>query len=285
MADITAEAEARHALDAAGQLPDEELDLANIALQLARIDAPDADAAAAAAHLSEVARAAVDAATANKAADEGDAERRAAVLRAVLEQRFSYRGDTETYDAPENANLIRVTERRRGLPVALGLIWLHAAEAAGWNAWGLDFPGHFLIALEGHDGPCIVDPYQPAQPLAAPALRAILKRMQGPQAELRPEQTAPVPRRAVLLRLQNNLKLRRLQAGDVRGALTATEDMLRFAPAAAALWREATLMNQRLDRIGAALTCIDRYLALIPAEGEAARRARAMAAELRQRLN
>jgi hypothetical protein len=56
MADITAEAEARIALDAAGQLPDEELDLATVALQCARIDAPDADWRAAAAHLSELAR-------------------------------------------------------------------------------------------------------------------------------------------------------------------------------------------------------------------------------------
>jgi hypothetical protein len=36
-------AEARAALDAAGQLPDAEIDIAAVALQLARIDAPGAD--------------------------------------------------------------------------------------------------------------------------------------------------------------------------------------------------------------------------------------------------
>jgi regulator of sirC expression with transglutaminase-like and TPR domain len=43
-------------------------------------------------------------------------------------------------------------------------------------------------------------------------------------------------------------------------------------------------MNQRLDRIGAALSCLDRFLVLVP-EGEAAARIRTLVEELRQRLN
>jgi regulator of sirC expression with transglutaminase-like and TPR domain len=285
MADITAEAEARTALDAAGQLPDEELDLATVALQCARIDAPDADWRAAAAHLTELARAAVEAATSDPAADAGDGARRAAVLRALMQDRFGYAGDTARYDAAENANLIRVTERRRGLPVALGILWLHAAEAAGWNAWGLDFPGHFLIAVEGQEGPAVLDPFNPGPPLSAAELRELLKQVQGGAAELHRSYLAAVGKRAVLVRLQNNLKLRRLQAGDVAGALACTEDVLRFAPATPLLWREAALMNQRLDRMGAALACLDRFLAQVPSGSEAAQRARGLAAEWRQRLN
>lgn len=285
MTEITSEAEARAALEAAGQMPDAELDLAAVALQFARIDAPEADWRAAAQHLSELARAAVGAATADAGADAGDSLRRAEALRGVLCDQFGYAGDTEAYDAPENANLIRVTERRRGLPVALGILWLHAAEAAGWSAWGLDFPGHFLLGVEGARGAAVIDPYKPDRPLDAAELRAVLKRVQGARAELRPEFLAPVGKRAVLLRLQNNVKLRRLGANNVEGALVCTEDMLRVAPDLAALWREAALMNQRLDRIGAALACLERFLALVPTGGEAAQRARAMAAELRQRLH
>ena len=54
----------------------------------------------------------------------------------------------------------------------------------------------------------------------------------------RPGLLAPMSTRAVLLRLQNNIKLRRLAAGDVpEAALACTEDMLRIAPDAAGLWR------------------------------------------------
>lgn len=276
--------DARAALEAAGQLPDAEIDLAATALQLARIDAPEADWRRAAETLTGIARLAVAAAAEDRVADGGDLAARRAVLARVIHELFQVGGDAETYDDLANANLIRVLERKRGLPVALGILWLHAAEAAGWGAHGVDFPGHFLVALEGERGQLIVDVFGGGGALEAPALRALLKRVEGEAAELRPGLLRPMGKREVLLRLQNNIKLRRLKAGDLKGALACAEDMLRLAPDAAALWREAGLMNQRLERIGAALACLDRFLALVP-EGEAAARIRALTAELRQRLN
>ena len=64
--------DARSALDAAGQLPDAELDIAAVALQLARIDAPEADWRAAEAELTAIARRAVELASADPEADAGD---------------------------------------------------------------------------------------------------------------------------------------------------------------------------------------------------------------------
>ena len=277
-------AEARAALDAAGQLPDAELDIAAVALQLARVDAPHADWRAAAAELSTIAREAVAMAVSDPQADAGDVERRRAAMAALLHDRLGFTGDADTYEDMANANLIRVMERRKGLPVALGLLWLHAAEAAGWSAQGVDFPGHFLIGFEHPKGVALVDVFAGGTALAAPDLRALIKRVEGPRAELRPGLVVPMTKRAVLLRLQNNIKLRRLRAGDIEGALACTQDMLRVAPDHAGLWREAGLMLQRLDRIAAALQSLDRALALEP-DGENAARIRGLVEELRNRLN
>ena len=280
----TPQAEARAALAAAGQLPDAEIDLAAVALQFARIDAPDADWLSARGQLTVLAKLAVEAAVADREADDGDPERRRAVLAAVVHGRLGFSGDARTYDDLANANLIRVIERRQGLPVALGILWLHAAEAAGWGAHGVDFPGHFLIALEGGRGQALVDVFAGGAGLAAPDLRILIKRMEGEKAELRPGLLRPMSRREVLLRLQNNIKLRRLRAGAIESALACTDDMLLLCPDHAVLWREAGLMNRRLDRIGAALHCLDRSLELEP-EGEAAERTRTVAEDLRHRLN
>jgi regulator of sirC expression with transglutaminase-like and TPR domain len=281
---ITHAPEPRSAIEAAGSLPDLELDTATVALQLARVDAPEADWRKVAAHFSDIARKVVDAAGMDGAADGGDLEARRLILAETLHGHFGYQGDSETYEDMANANLIRVVERRRGLPVALGILWLHAADAAGWSAFGVDFPGHFLLALEGPKGKLILDVFAGGKILEVQDLRALIKRVEGEKAELRPGVVRPMTRREVLLRLQNNIKLRRLRGGDVKAALAATEDMLRLAPDHAALWREAGLMNQRLERIGAALGCLDRFLELVP-EGEAAARVRGLAGELRQRLN
>ncbi|MBV8914412.1 MAG: transglutaminase family protein, partial [Acetobacteraceae bacterium] len=281
----------REALEAVGQLPDVEIDIAGAALLLARIDAPDSDWRAVGRHLSELAREAVELA---RELPEPDLAARAGALAGLITGRHKYRGDTETYDDPANANLIRVVERRRGLPVALGVIWLHCTRAIGWGAHGIDFPGHFLLALEAvpagrrHQQPTsqqvVLDVFAGGVPLEAKDLRTLLKHVAGPSVELRPGVLQPMSARRVLLRLQENVRVRRLRHEDMAGALRCTEDMLRIAPDSAQLWREAAVMNQRLDQVAAALKCYARFLDLVP-NGEAAARTRAAMDELRARLN
>lgn len=267
----------RAALHAIGTLPDVEIDIGAAALQLARIDAPEADWQAAEAHLSTIARQA-------SALHATSPAERAEHLTGLITLRHGYRGDTDSYDDLANANLIQVIARRKGLPVALGIIWLHAARAAGWAAHGLDFPGHFLLAFEGKGPQAVVDVFGGGTPLDARDLRSLIKRVEGPDAELRPGVLQPMNARHVLLRLQNNIKLRRLQAGNLRGAIACTRDMLSLAPDTAPLWREATILHQRAGEMAAALECATHFLNLVP-QGEAAARMRDVMTQLRSRLN
>lgn len=280
----------REALDASGKLPDAELDIAGVALQFARIDAPEADWHAAEAHLSDLAR---DAVALARDLASTTARARVGMLAALL-GRYGYTGDTETYASPANANLLQVIERRRGLPVALGILWLHCTRTIGWPAYGLNFPGHFLLAMEGN-APAraarstspqhvVVDPFAGGTLLESDDLQALLRRVEGPAAELRPGMLQPMPARGVLLRLQNNIRGRRDTQGDVASALACTEDMLRLAPDDVALWREAAIKNEWLDRVAAALRCYTRVVELVP-EGDGAVRARAAMEGLRARLN
>lgn len=256
----------RDALEAIGILPDDEIDLAGAALALARIDAPDADARAVERHLSGIARSAAGA-----RAGTGELGAQAELLARLLAGRLGYRGDAETYDDLANANLIRVVERRRGLPVALGILWLHAAHAAGWQAAGVNLPGHFMVALHRPGaGPLVIDPFRGG---------AIADVSDLPRAAL-----APMPRRDVLLRLQNNIRLRRLHAGDLAGSVACARDMLRFAPRALTLWMEAAALHQQLDDIGSALECYARAAAL-DETGLAGQQARMAIAQLRARLH
>jgi regulator of sirC expression with transglutaminase-like and TPR domain len=280
----------RTALDAIGQLPDVEIDVIGAAIQFARIDAPDADWQAAEQHFSAMAR---DAVSLARDLPGNDVAARAGALAGLITGRHRYAGDTATYEDLANANLIQVAERRRGLPVALGLIWLHCSRAIGWAAHGVDFPGHFLLALEGEatkgrrqtrSQQTILDVFAGGIPLDAKDLLMLLKRTEGPNAELRPGVLAPMSARRVLLRLQENIRFRRLATGDEPGALACTLDMLRIAPDNAALWRDAAAMHQRLDQVAAALRCYARVLDLVP-EGDGATRARMAMDALRSRLN
>src|SRR6476646_3315194 len=128
----------------------------------------------------------------------GDLAGRGRALNEIVLLKHGYSGDELTYDDLQNANLMRVVDRRKGLPVALGILYLHAARAQGWDSVGLGFPGHFLGRLtEGADR-LILDPFHGGRVCDAAGLRELLKAMAGQEVELAPEHYAPVADRDVL---------------------------------------------------------------------------------------
>lgn len=229
--------------------------LAAAALALACRDRPRVDLARYHHHLDSLA---VEAAAAGAAAHSPE-ERRAA-LATVIAGRYGYEGDRLTYEDLQNANLMRVIDRRKGLPVALGILYLHAARAQGWGAAGLAFPGHFLLRLGESPERLVIDPFDRGRARDAAALRDLLKSVAGAAAELEPAHYAEVGDRDILLRLQNNIKLRLIQSRRLDAALAVIEGMLLFAPDHAALWREAGLVNAELGNLRAGITALERSL-------------------------
>jgi len=246
------------ALEAVGQQPDDSIDLAETALLLAALDEPDTDLAPYRRHL---------AALASNLADISVSESdvlgaRAAALAHVMAEQNGYAGDRRTYDDLQNANLIHVIDRRRGLPVALGILYLHTARAQGWRAVGINFPGHFLIAIEDDDERVILDPFEGGSQVDLPRLQMMLKTALGADAELQPEYYASMTNRGVLLRLQNNVKKRVLDAGDSARGAAVIDGMLAIAPEIPDLWREAAELRAELGEMRSALNALDRLLLL-----------------------
>jgi regulator of sirC expression with transglutaminase-like and TPR domain len=213
-----------------------------------------------------------------------DLAARAGALNEIILLKHGYSGDELTYDDVQNANLMRVVDRRKGLPVALGILYLHAARAQGWDSIGLAFPGHFLIRLA--DGPerLILDPFHGGRICDAAGLRELLKAMAGQDVELTPQHYAPVADREVLLRLQNNIKSRLLQAGRAEPALRIIQTMLLLAPDMAGLWHEAGMLNARLGNMRAATEALQEFIVRAP-EGSARHQAAALLQQLKSRLN
>lgn len=274
----------RGVLAALGDAEDGTIALADAALALAGLMHPGKSLGPYREHLDalgESMRQAAEAAPDDAASAVG----RGHLLRRVMVDHWRYEGDAETYEDPQNADLMRVIDRRRGLPVALGILYIHAARAAGWSAEGLNFPGHFLVRLQTEDGDrVIVDPFHGGAEVSVADLRALLKAIEGPSAELTPETWSTVSNRDVLVRLQNNVKLRALEGGRYDQALEAVERLLLISPRDHRLWREAGLMHMRLGDLEGAITALDEYLDLAPPGQDRDKIAQVMN-ELRQRLN
>ena len=266
---------------------DDAIDLAEAALLLASFDHPASDLQIYREHLKAIAEAVHDAAVAGEFEIDNPApEDMARVLTKVLVEDFRYVGDEETYDDLDNANLMRVIERRRGLPVALGILYIYAARAQGWRAAGLNFPGHFLIRLESRDGRrIIIDPFHGGRLMETQALRELLKLVrQDAGAELESAHYKPVSNREVLIRLQNNVKTRRMELNEIAGALEAVNSMQVLDPDNATLWREAGVMHMRLGHLKHAVEAFEEFVARAP-EGPDRRKIGQVVQELRDRLH
>lgn len=212
---------------------------------------------------------------------------REALAGAVAED-FGFAGDSATYDDLQNADFARVLERRKGLPVALGIVYIHVARALGEEAAGLNFPGHFLVRVGQGRQRAIIDPFHAGRPCEAAQLRELVQSVRGEEAELSPDHLREVSDAEVLLRLQNNVKLRLLKRDDMLGAIGALESMLAVAPERAELWFESGVLAAQAERPTAAIAALERFMALADGNAEAQEArygAAALLQKLRQRLN
>ncbi len=276
---MTSRVEVEEALRGVGRVNDAAIDLAEAALMLAAFDRPDAPIDSYRDHLERLAAETAEAARgADSVAEKVDA------VNAVLFERHGYQGDAETYDDMQNANLMRVIDRRKGLPVALGILYIHVARAQGWRCDGTNFPAHFLVRLESDQGVTMVDPFHGGQALDRGALERRLESSIGEGTALEPAHCAAVGNRAVLVRLQNNITLRAIEGGDLARAAEILHTMVLIAPDQAAPRCELAALHARQGEVKAAIRLLEEFV------GETAdRRARdsaaAYLAKLRSRLH
>ena len=248
--------ESEEILKGIGDGSDSGFDIFAGALALAALERPRIELARYRDHMSKI----IDDVHARTKGSLDTLEESIAALRQAIGVDNDYQGDVETYDDIQNANMMRVIDRRRGLPVSLGILYLQAARAQGWGAYGLSFPGHFLIQLENDGQRAIIDPFNGGAACAPNELRQLLKATIGNEAELTPQHYAVVTDRDVLLRLQNNVKLRLAQLGEGARVISVIKVMLLFAPTESSLLREMAALEAKLGNLQAAITALDEYL-------------------------
>ena len=234
--------------------PEHEFDIANAALHLAALSRSRPDIAPFETHLAQLGQ---ELSETFAASDEKSLTAAAYALSNVLAVLNDYRGDDQTYDDLQNADLMNVIERRRGLPVALGILYIHSARTQGWRAYGLNFPGHFLVALEKNGERAIIDPFHEGVSRTPNELRELLKLVAGQDAELSTEMFTPASDRAVLLRLQSNIRLRLVQMRRFEKAVKVVESMLLFAPGQSEIWRDLGMLNAQLGNLSAAIKAFE----------------------------
>lgn len=236
-----------------GLLDDEEIELDHAALALSELDHDGIDLDPYYALIDEIGARLLDFADIEAPDEQG------AALAQVFGEEYGFTGDIDSYEAPLNADLVRVLDRRRGLPISLSLLYVAAARRLGWTADVTGTPGHVLVRL-GDEAIWLIDPFHGGAPVTTERLAAILRGALRPGDVAGPEHIAPLTNRGVLVRLLLNQASRAERDSDPLRALTLYTRMTVVAPDNPDTWWERARLQLQLGDVEAARASLSAML-------------------------
>ena len=261
-------------LSALGRVDDDVLEVGAVALEIAALDHPSAEAQDYSAHLDQMA-------DSLRGADSCSAKEMSHILASTLTDLYGYNNPDAEDD---ESDLIDTIDTRRGCPETLGILALEVMTRAGWTAEALSFGPRFLVRITDQDGcRAILNPACHWQQVEAHHMRAWLKAQSGLSAELDFSHNQALTNRGVLVRLQNGAKIRFLRSGHLDQALNTIETTLLFAPQMDLLWREAGILHARLNHFADAVNALEHFLSRCQDRALKARTLQILS-DLRQRL-
>lgn len=170
-------------------------------------------------------------------------------LNHYLFEELGLRGDRATYEDPQNAVLPKVVSRRRGLPIALSILWIDVAKRLGLDAVGVALPGHFSTALRLDVGMLFFDPFNQGRALGEEEAARIVRKASGGRIAFDPAMLAPVSHRTILLRLVRNLHARFVKTEDWDEALWSATHMILLAPEDTGPYRDRAFVHLKRGEI------------------------------------
>lgn len=255
----------------------DELPLAHAALLVAAEERPELDIDAYLARFAGFASA-----LRQRIGDEVDPYLLVGHLNRYLFGELGFRGNEEHYYDPRNSFLDQVLDRRLGVPVSLGIVYLEVGRRLGLPVRGLPVPGHFLVAYQAADEQLAIDCFHGGAVILPGKMQPFLDRMFEGRVRVRREFLEPIGARAVLTRLLGNLKRLYVRRADLRRALSISDRLVVIDPGAPGEYRDRGLLHFHLREFSAAVPDLERYLELQP-DAPDAERVRSVVLESRRR--
>ena len=242
--------------------PDQEVDLAEAALLLAKAEYPTLDIAAYLAQLDDLA-----ARLRERLPQTAGLEQLVVSLNEFLFEELGFSGNTDNYYDPRNSFLNEVLDRKLGIPITLCILYMEIGRRVGLELEGVSFPGHFLVKFATDEGDVILDPFAGGVPLTEEELVDRLEETYGEHRIANgalPQLLATASKRDILVRMLRNLKVIYLHHERFEKALEVINQILLIGPELAEEVRERGELYERLECHRSALLDYQRYLRLEP---------------------
>lgn len=253
------------ALEHLARDPDAPIDLASIALHLAKDEYPDLEVNH---HLRQLD---LWAEALGPALEECTLEEQYERLCTLLFEDAGFHGNTQEYYDPRNSYLNEVVNRRTGLPITLTAVAMAVAQRAGLTVVGIGLPGHFIAQIHDGFGSILFDPFNNGKRLRVADCVELASRAAGQPVVLSPLHFEPVSLQGILVRLLNNLRGVYLGNRDFRRALHVLERMRQLQPGHPAHLRDLGICHLQTGQLALGLNHLNVYLKKDPADAETIR--------------
>lgn len=209
--------------------PDDEINLAEAALLIARSEYPQLDIDYYLGCLDNMAATII-----NQLDDSCNNAQLLGQINHYLFSELGYSGNLHNFFDPRNSFLNDVIDRRLGIPISLSVLYIEIGRRLGLALEGVSFPGHFLIKLPACEGDMVLDPFAGGMSLDEAELKRRLQHVNYAESErlfMRlPELLQPASNRTILARMLRNLKSVYINRGDRLRTLQVLDYLLTVTP-------------------------------------------------------
>lgn len=238
------------------------LDVAELALCLARDEYPNLDVEA---YLGEINSMAHEV----KAYMRGPLEARVNGLCRYLFHEQGFHGNTRDYYDPANSYLHLVLERRTGIPISLSAVTMAIAARVGLEIAGVGLPGHFVVKAMRDGEEILFDPFHGGRLLTQVDCQNLVHQVTGQEFHASVESLEAVPLGYMILRMLNNLKAIYLKGQDYARAIRVMERIIQVQPGEAGQRRDLGTSLLHAGQPGKAIDHLAEYLAAFPKADDA----------------
>jgi regulator of sirC expression with transglutaminase-like and TPR domain len=239
-------------------LPNDQIDLADGALLIAKTAYPEFQASIYRGHLDRMASRVMEELGADPAPSESIAR-----INHVLFDQEKYHGNHENYYDPDNSFLNRVIDGRTGIPITLSLIYIEVARRLGLDVRGVGLPGHFIVALYHHSGEIFIDPYNRGEIRSREDCREIVHTYTSGADASGLHWLQPITKIELLARMLRNLKLIYARQGDDIMLFNMVHWILTLQPDAPAELKQRALLYEAMGNPTRAAADWERYIASV----------------------
>jgi regulator of sirC expression with transglutaminase-like and TPR domain len=251
------------ALNLLSHEPSAAVDLAEVALLVARDEYPAVDVEATLGELSALAHDL-------RPRLRGPLPSRVAALSRYLFHELGFRGNSENYYDPRNSYFNEVLDRRLGLPITLSLVAMSVGGRAGLNLVGVGLPGHFIAKAVGPDeAEVLFDPFHGGQVLTPSQCEAMVEQVTGARFHATPETLTAASAHSITVRLLSNLKGVYLHSNDFARAARIGQRLCQLLPNDPRQKRDLGVALLHAGQPGQSLRHLAAYLDALPEADDA----------------